>query len=98
MSAPTFARTLRGYLDERGWSQGRLARLAAVDNALLGRFLSGKRWPGPITVGLLASALRLDDEATDGLYIAAALLPPGVSPETLIRALALARVARSEAA
>ncbi len=98
MNTTAFAHALRNHMDGRGWSQTRLARVAGVDNPLLGRFLAGTRHPAPATVGRLASGLRLDDETTDALYIAAALLPPGVSSETLIRALALARVARSEAA
>lgn len=70
-----FADLLRGFREQAGLSQSRLARIAGLDHTYLSRLENGQRIPTRRVVLKLAEALGVDPVKRDQLLVAAGLAP-----------------------
>ena len=64
---------LQGQLDNRGWTQARLARRSGVSTGQIARVINGTRAPGPDFCRAVAKALDLPEEL---VFRQAGLLSP----------------------
>lgn len=69
----TFSEWLQKELDQRGWTQSHLSRVAGIARGTLSNISSGNREMGPDTALAIARALNIPPEA---VFRAAGLLPP----------------------
>src|SRR5512139_3399651 len=72
-SGMDFGAWLQGQLDNRGWTQARLARRSKVSTAQIARVINNTRAPGPEFCRAVAKALELPEEL---VFREAGLLSP----------------------
>lgn len=70
-----FGPALQAELDRLGWSQTRLAQVAATDHSHVSRAISGTRAPSREMVLRWANAMRLDARRRDLLLVSAQYIP-----------------------
>ena len=90
MSEPTaFGAALQALREDRGWSQGELARRAGLSHGHISRMESGWRTPTAETIDRLAAALGLDDAALGRMKRLAGIPPAwAMNPHPLVERLA----------
>ena len=73
MTKETFPQWLLTEINERGWSQGELARRAGITQGAVSHILGGMRSPGPEFCKAVAKALGYPPEV---VFRKAGILPP----------------------
>jgi transcriptional regulator with XRE-family HTH domain len=63
---PSFAQRFAQLISERGWTQLDAAEKLGVSQALISRYLSGKRKPLPRTIAHIAARLGVDSDELTG--------------------------------
>ena len=63
MKAETFARELKKYRKNRGWTQVVLAKKAGLESSAVSHFETGRRLPSVLNLVRLADALQMSTNA-----------------------------------
>ena len=77
------AENLKSWREQRGMTQGDLAKKAGMSIQVVHKIENQKSWPGLDTINQLSAALEIDE----GLLFAAAFKRPEVTPEEALEAL-----------